>query len=77
MAGAAPEPKKRKVAYATYQKWRRDFDRDHKTVAWLKCNTEFEGGKRVVTNLKCSVCAMFQGRTMGRQHFGDRWISGA
>ncbi len=40
----APEPKKRKVTHSTYQKWRRDFDREHKTVTWLDCETKFEGG---------------------------------
>ena len=46
----ALEPKKRKVMYSTYKKWRRDFDRKCKTMMWLGCETEMTGGKRWVIN---------------------------
>ena len=45
----ALEPKKRKVMYSTYEKWRRDFDHECKTVTWLGCETtEMARGKRWV-----------------------------
>ena len=34
----------RKVAYATFEKWRRDFDRDLQTVSWLECKSAVENG---------------------------------
>ena len=45
-------PKKRKVAVATYRKWREDFDKELNTVAWLDCELEIESGKKVVKRLK-------------------------
>ena len=40
----ALEHKKRKVTYSTYEKWRRDFDCECKTVTWLSCETKMAGG---------------------------------
>ena len=73
---AAPDPKKCRVAFATYQKWRREFDSELKTVTWLICDSEFEGTKKLVIKLKCSVCTKFQHQITGR-NVSDRWITGA
>ena len=70
-------PKKRKVAVATYRKWREDFDKELKTVSWLDCDSEIESGKTLVKRLKCSVCTRFRSRIMHRRNFSDRWIVGA
>ena len=40
----ALEPKKRKVTYSMYEKWRHDFDHECKTVTWLTCETEMARG---------------------------------
>ena len=42
----APEPKKRNVAYATYQKLKTDMDRECLTVTWLDCDKELMSGKK-------------------------------
>ena len=56
----APEPKKRNVVYATYKKkWKMDMDREYLTVTWLYCDTELSGRNKIVTKLRCSVCANF------------------
>ena len=41
----ALERKKQKVTYSTYEKWRRGFDREGKTVMWLGYEMEMAGGK--------------------------------
>ena len=41
------------------------------------CDTEKEGAKKVVTKLKCKVCAEFVEKIKGRKNFSDRWIVGA
>ena len=74
---SGPATKKRKVSYPTFQQWKRDFDREYKTLSWLECDTCIEAGTRVVTQLKCSVCKKFQSRIVGKRNFGDRWITGA
>ena len=39
------EAKRRKVTFATYQKWRRVFDIELKTVMWMSCETETSSEK--------------------------------
>ena len=73
----APEPKKRNVSYATYQKWKTDMDRECLTVTWLDCDTELSGRKKIVTKLRCSVCAKFKTRIATRRNFSERWLLGA
>ena len=31
------ETKSRSVTYMTFQKWRRDYDREYSTMSWLDC----------------------------------------
>ena len=73
----APDPKKGKVAYVTYLKWWRDFDRESKTVTWLNCNAKFDGSEKVLTQLKCIVCEKFQARIAGGRNFSEHCITGA
>ena len=73
-SGASQE-KKRKVSYATFEKWRRDFDREFKTVSWLECESAVEGGTKVVRKLKCSVCGKFRSSIIHKRNFSDRWIT--
>ena len=73
----ALEPKRRKVMYSTYEKWRRDFDRECKTVTWLGCETEIAGGKRWVKRMHCTICKKYKERISGRRNYSERWISGA
>ena len=72
----ASQEKKRKVSFATFEKWRRDFDREFKTVSWLECESTVEGGTKVVRKLKCSVCGKFRSSLIRKRNFSDRWITG-
>jgi len=65
------------VAYATFEKWRRDFDHDLQTVSWLECESTVENGTKVVRKLKCSVCGKFRSRIIHKRNFSDRCITGA
>ena len=73
----ALEPKKRKLTYSTYEKWRSNFDRECKTVMWLACKTEMAGGKRWVKRLNCTLCKKYKEWISGRRNYSERWISGA
>ena len=68
----APEPKKRNVAYATYQKLKTDMDWECLTVTWLDCDMELSGRKNIVTKLRCSVCAKFKTRITTRRNVSER-----
>ena len=47
------ESAKRKVMFSMYQKWRREFDSELKTVTWMGYATETSGGNTHV--LQCTV----------------------
>ena len=74
---SAPESKKRKVAYSTYQKWMTELDRDCQTVTWLECDTEVSGKKKIVTKLRCAVCSKFKTSIATRRNFSEKWLLGA
>ena len=54
------ESTKRKVMFSTYEKWRREFDSELKTVTWMGCATETSGRKTYVSHLKCTTCARYK-----------------
>ena len=68
---------KRRVDYATFQKWQRDLDREYQTMSWLDCSCDREGGKKPVNKLRCKVCSEFVDRIRGMKNFSDKWIVGA
>ena len=70
---SAPELKKRKVAYSTYQKWK---TRDCQTITWLNCDTEVSEKQKIVTRLRCAVCSRFKASIARRRNFSDKWLSG-
>jgi len=48
--------------YETYRKWKRDLDKELKTVTWLECETVIESGRKVVRARKCSICSKYKSR---------------
>ena len=68
--------KKRRVSYSTYIKWRREFDKECKTISWLDCDT-IGKGKRTVDRLKCKVCLKYKSRIESRRNYSDKWLVGA
>ena len=46
-------------------------------MAWLDCSSEYEGRKKVVSQLKCRVCSEFLDRIRGSKNFSNKWIVGA
>ena len=65
------------MTFFTYKKWLTELDRSHQTISWLDCDTRLIEGKRVVTKLKCRICAKHKARISGRKHFSPKWIEGA
>ena len=66
---SAPELKKRKVVYSTYQKRKADLDRDCQTITWLNCDTEVSGKKKIVTRLRCDCVLQIQGDIAKKEKF--------
>ena len=59
-SGSEPLAQRRKVKHGTYQKWVSQYDRNCQTMAWLDCDTAIERGVKLVTKLKCRVCAKYK-----------------
>ena len=74
---STPAENKRKVTYVTFQKWKREFDKECKTVTWLDCESSVEDGTKVVRKLKCTVCLKFRSKILHKRNFSDRWLLGA
>jgi len=74
--GNASAVKKQTVSHSTFKKWKHNFDRKFKTVTWLDCKSTVEGGAKVVTKLKCTVCNKFYSRILYKCNFSNRWITG-
>ena len=71
------DTKRRQVAYTMFQKWQRELDCEYQTMPWLDCSSEYESGKKVVSQLKCKVCCKFGERIRASKNFSDKWIVGA
>lgn len=56
------------------QKWQHELDREYQTMTWLDSSSEYEGRKKVVSQLKCKVCSEILDRIRGRRNFSDEWI---
>ena len=56
-----------------------ELDRSFQTLvlSWLDCDTRLIEEKKVVTTLKCKVCAKHKLRVNGRKHFSTKWTEGA
>ena len=64
---SAPDAKKRKVAYATFKKWKTEMDKECQTVTWLDCDTEVQASKMFMTKLRCSTCTKFKTGIVSRR----------
>lgn len=72
-----PEKKaKRQVAVATFEKWQRNYDRDHQTLSWLRCEKD-KNDKSLVALLWCSVCRKYRDNIRSMKNFSNAWVSGS
>ncbi len=69
--------KRRKVSFATYQKWKGELDKDFSTLTWLDCETSGTGTKKTVEKLKCAACIKYESRIESKRNYSKKWIEGA
>ena len=73
---AAPEKKaKRQVAVSTFEKWQRNYDQEHETLTWLKCDTDKQD-RGLVAVLWCSACRVYESRICSMKNYSQAWITG-
>ena len=66
---------KRQVTVATFEKWRREQDREHNTLVWLCCDRD-RADRLLVSTLWCKVCTDHEDRIVGMRNFSGVWLAG-
>ena len=64
-----PEKKaKRRISMNTFEKWQRQFNREHETLSWLRC-TKDKQNRSLVEFLWCEVCRKYESRICSSKNF--------
>ena len=66
---------KRQVAVSTFEKWQRNYDGDHQTLSWLRCDTD-KADRNLVALLWCSVCRNYQDKICSMKNYSSVWVMG-
>ena len=75
-SATAPAKKaKRQVALSTFEKWQRNYDRDHQTLSWLRCDTD-KADRNLVASLWCSACRDYQDKICSMKNYSSAWVTG-
>ena len=63
------------IGYKTFEKWQVQYNTEHRTLTWLRCDTE-RGNARVVS-LWCEVCRSYERKICSHKNFSKVWINGS
>ena len=66
---------KRRVSLATFDKWKRQFDDQHQTLRWLRCDKDTTD--HTVIALWCEVCRKYSGQIRSMRNFSTAWVNGS
>ena len=64
---------KRQVTIVTFNKWKTQFEREHQTLSWLRCDPDGEDKERVAT-LWCQACRTHERSITSMKNFSRAWI---
>ena len=67
---------KRQLSVLTFEKWQRNYDREHQTLTWLKCERD-KGDRGLVDYLWCSACREHSQTICSMKHYSDVWVTGS
>ena len=67
--------KKRQFTKAMFEKWQREYQREHQTLSWLRCILCRD--KLHVKILYCEVCRKYEARLCSLRNFSNLWIKGS
>ena len=67
--------KNRKVTVITFNKWKTQYEHDHNTLSWLRCDLSED--KTVVEMLWCEACRKHEARLTDMKNFSTAWITGS
>ena len=64
------------VKYSTFEKWRRQLNREHRCLEWLKCDRE-ERDRNLLSTLWCDVCRCHKEKLQEMRNYTGVWVSGS
>ena len=66
---------KRQVAVSMFERWQRNYDRDHQTLSWLRCDTD-KADRNLMALLWCLACRDYQDKICSMKNYSSAWITG-
>ena len=60
----------------TFEKWQRNYDCEHHTLMWLRCDKD-KRDKTLVAHLWCSTCREYQSRICSMKNYSAAWVTGS
>ncbi len=57
---------------STFDKWKRNMDKDYSTLTWLCCEVDKKN-----RSLVCKVCREYEDRIVSLTNFSPVWINGS
>ena len=64
------------VQLSTFDKWKRELDREHDTMLWLYCDND-KADRLLVSTLWCKVCRDYETKIAGMRNYSCAWIEGS
>ena len=70
---AGPDTKKRQVGVSTFKKWQSQYEREHQSLSWLRCDVD-KANRKLVGLLWCEACQKHETELKGLKNFTRAWI---
>ncbi len=61
---------------STFDKWKRDMDKNYSTLTWLCCEVD-KKNRSLVSSMFCKVCREYEDRIVSLRNFSPVWINGS
>ena len=72
---SATKKTKRQLAVSTLEKWQRNYDKNHHSLTWLKCDMDTQNKDYV--GLLCSVYQEYKSKICSMNNYSPAWITGS
>ena len=72
----SPDTKKRQVTVSTFKKWQSQYEREHQSLSWLRCDVD-KSNRELVGLLWCDACRKHETELKGLKNFSRAWIEGS
>lgn len=66
----------RQVTLKTFTRWLSQYEQDHQTSTWLRCDPDSDN-KALVSCLWCELCRKFEHSVSGTRSFSRAWVVGS